>query len=169
MSEHHRILGVDESAGIEEIRNSYRQLARRWHPDRFQEGPERAWAEQKMIEINRAYNACINRCKPDVSRVPGGRFTEVRLLIEAGQLSRARQLMCAMDERGAEWNYHFGMMLFERKDYEKACVYFSIACRQSPENETYKKALTACEDILNKKRRLRPFLKFKKILRRNAE
>lgn len=165
MSEHHRLLGVSDSAGIDEIRTAYRALARKWHPDRFQEGPERIWAEQKMIEINRAYNACLDRCKPDVSRIPGGRFTEVRLLIEAGQLSRARQLMCAMDERGAEWNYHFGTMLFERKDYEKAAVYFSIACRQAPDNETYKKALSAAEGIVNKNR---PLLRFKKLLKRKS-
>ena len=168
MSENHRILGVPEGAGIDEIRAAYRTLARRWHPDRFQEGPERAWAEQKMIDINRAYNACINRCKPDVSQVPGGRFSEVRLLIEAGQLSRARQLMCAMDERGAEWNYHFGMMLFERQDYEKAQVYFSIACRQSPENTVYKNALASVNEIINKNRKKRPLLNLRGFLKKKV-
>lgn len=152
LTEYHRILNVPENAGECEIRTSYRLLARKWHPDRFQEGPERAWAEKQMIEINQAYNALINRCKIHLPASSGERFKEVRLLIEAGQLSRARQLMCAMDERSAEWNFHFGQMLLKRNDYEKAVVYLKIAVRQAPQNEEYKRSLEKAETLYNKKR-----------------
>ena len=153
MNEYHRTLNVPENASEADIRAAYRELARKWHPDRFQEGPERAWAEKQMIDINQAYNALINRCKltPPVHGME--RFQEVRFLIEAGQLSRARQLMCAMDERSAEWNFHFGQMLLKRNDYEKAVVYLKIAVRQAPDNETYKRALSKAE-ALNSKNRL---------------
>ncbi|MBQ2434420.1 MAG: DnaJ domain-containing protein, partial [Clostridia bacterium] len=146
----HRTLNVPENASEADIRAAYRTLARKWHPDRFQEGPERAWAEKQMIEINQAYNALINRCKFSPPASPAQRFKEVRLLIEAGQLSRARHLMCAMDERSAEWNYHFGQMLLKRKDYEKAVVYFGIAVRQAPDNPEYKRILEKAESHLNK-------------------
>ena len=163
LNEYHRILNVAENAAEAEIRAAYRELARKWHPDRFQEGPERAWAEKQMIEINQAYNALINRCKiaPPMPEIE--RFKEVRFLIEAGQLSRARQLMCAMDERSAEWNFHFGQMLLKRKDFEKAAVYLRIACRQAPYNEAYrhllKKAEASCgkNRLKNVFRRLRGF------------
>lgn len=150
LNEFHRTLNVPENASEAEIRAAYRTLARKWHPDRFQEGPERAWAEKQMIEINQAYNALISRCKFAPPASSGQRFTEVRLLIEAGQLSRARQLMCAMDERSAEWNYHFGQMLLKRKDYEKAVVYFKIAVRQAPDNPEYKRILEKAEAHLTK-------------------
>ena len=38
-----------------EIRAAYRAQARKWHPDKFPEGPERAEAEARMIRLNRAY------------------------------------------------------------------------------------------------------------------
>ena len=152
MTEFHRTLNVPENASEADIRAAYRTLARKWHPDRFQEGPERAWAEKQMIDINQAYNALINRCKVAPPASAMERFKEVRLLIEAGQLSRARQLMCAMDERSAEWNFHFGNMLFKRNDYEKAVVYLKIAVRQAPANQEYKRLLEETESHLNKKR-----------------
>jgi len=150
LTEFHRTLNVPENASEADIRAAYRTLARKWHPDRFQEGPERAWAEKQMIEINQAYNALINRCKFAPPASSQQRFKEVRLLIEAGQLSRARHLMCAMDERSAEWNYHFGQMLLKRKDYEKAVVYFKIAVRQSPDHPEYRRILEKAEAHLNK-------------------
>ncbi|MBR3929908.1 MAG: DnaJ domain-containing protein [Clostridia bacterium] len=152
MTEFHRTLNVPDNASEAEIRCAYRTLARKWHPDRFQEGPERAWAEKQMIEINQAYNQLIRRCKLAPPASPMERFKEVRLLIEAGQLSRARQLMCAMDERSAEWNYHFGQMLLKRNDYEKAAVYLKIAVRQAPDNQEYKRVLEKAEAYLNKTR-----------------
>ena len=55
------VLGVQANAQEAEIRKAYRELARRWHPDRFMEGPERMWAEQKMTEINKTIMRCLTK------------------------------------------------------------------------------------------------------------
>ena len=52
MASAYEILGIEKNACEGEIRSAYRKMARRWHPDRFPEGPERMWAEQKMTTIN---------------------------------------------------------------------------------------------------------------------
>lgn len=168
MDQFHRILGVTEDATQEEIHKAYRELARRWHPDRFMDGPERMWAEQKMIDINSAYNECISRCAPEVPAEKNNRYGDVRQLIEVGQLSRARVLLLKMEGRDAEWNYYFGRVLFERHEYDKAVLFLKIALRQNPENQTYAIALSNAESMLPKKtdalaKRIRDLLKKKAI------
>src|SRR5947209_16043675 len=49
--EFYQILEINENATQEEIKNAYRKLATKWHPDR-NKSPE---ATKKMQEINKAY------------------------------------------------------------------------------------------------------------------
>ena len=44
----YEILNVPVTATRAEIRAAYRALARRWHTDRFMQGPERDWANDQM-------------------------------------------------------------------------------------------------------------------------
>jgi molecular chaperone DnaJ len=50
--DYYKILGVDKSASIKDIKKSYRQLARQYHPD---VNPGDKAAETKFKEINEAY------------------------------------------------------------------------------------------------------------------
>ena len=139
MAEHHQVLGVPPCASREEIRAAYRALARRWHPDRFMEGPEREWATARMAEITGAYRACLRSAGS--ARCPHAgdeeRLARARRLIDDGQLVRAREVLMQVSTRRAEWNYLFGLMLLHRREYEKALIYLSVAAHQQPENEKY--------------------------------
>jgi molecular chaperone DnaJ len=50
----YKILGVSKKASQDEIKKSYRKLARKWHPDI---NPGNKEAEQKFKDISRAYDA----------------------------------------------------------------------------------------------------------------
>lgn len=52
----YKILGVKEGASYDEIKKSYRELAKKYHPDRYQNNPLADLADEKMREINEAYD-----------------------------------------------------------------------------------------------------------------
>lgn len=50
------VLGLDRSATKTEIKRAYRNLAKRWHPDRYANQPRLlSVAEEKIQQINQAY------------------------------------------------------------------------------------------------------------------
>jgi molecular chaperone DnaJ len=66
----YKILGVSKGATQEEIRKSYRKLARKYHPDANRDDPE---AENRFKEIQHAYEILSNpekRREYDEVRVP---------------------------------------------------------------------------------------------------
>ena len=134
----HEILGVSPMATREEIRAAYRKLARRWHPDRFMEGPERDWANDKMARINEAYHTCL-----EGNPLSGGsvderhRLTEIEHMIDAGEYERARRTLMTLTTRQAEWNYLFGWVLMQLKETSKALIYLEVATHQDPASAKY--------------------------------
>mgnify|MGYP004537319291 FL=1 len=158
----YEILGIEKNACEEEIRSAYRKMARRWHPDRFPEGPERMWAEQKMTSINIAYHEALEACTSS-SPLSGGtdseseQFSDVRALLEIGQVGAARQALMRIATRNAEWNYLFGAVLLRLGEYEKAVLYFGVAAHQKPHDKQYRTAYMSAEAIRNQ-RRSKPFL-----------
>ena len=50
------ILGLSSSATQEEITQRWRQLSRKYHPDKFQDPVEKAAAQEKFMEIKEAYD-----------------------------------------------------------------------------------------------------------------
>ena len=55
MNDPYSVLGVSPNASDEEIKKAYRELARKYHPDNYQNNPLADLAEEKMKEINEAY------------------------------------------------------------------------------------------------------------------
>ena len=60
MNDPYQTLGVSESASDEEVKKAYRDLARKYHPDNYHDNPLADLAQEKMKEINAAYEE-INR------------------------------------------------------------------------------------------------------------
>ena len=51
----YKVLGVSENATQEEIRKAYLALVKKYHPDRYADGPMKDMANEKLKEINQAY------------------------------------------------------------------------------------------------------------------
>lgn len=144
------VLNLPPSATKAEVRAAYRALARRWHPDRFMEGPERDWANEKMAEINAAYRACLKdspACGDDESDARALRRIEE--LINGGQYPLARRMLMGVATRCAQWNYLFGALLFKTHDVQKALIYLGVAARQQPDNPEYARILKEAQNAVS--------------------
>ena len=64
MTDPYQVLGVKPDASDDEVKRAYRELARKYHPDNYQNNPLADLAEEKMKEINEAYDA--------ITRMRGG-------------------------------------------------------------------------------------------------
>ena len=55
MNDPYKVLGVRRDATDEEIKKAYYELARKYHPDNYTNNPLTDLVEEKMKEINEAY------------------------------------------------------------------------------------------------------------------
>ena len=53
----YEVLGVPHGASEETVRDAYRELVKKYHPDQFADARAKELAEAKMREINAAYDA----------------------------------------------------------------------------------------------------------------
>lgn len=57
MSENpYKVLGVKEGASYDEIKRAYREMVKKYHPDKYRDNPLADLADVKMREINQAYD-----------------------------------------------------------------------------------------------------------------
>ncbi len=151
----YQVLGVSETATDAEIKNAYRELAKKYHPDNYADSPLADVAEQKMKEINEAYDMIcdMRRAKSSSSNNYSNtyqsasythtNFPDVRRLIKEGRIDDAMQILngVASYSRNAEWYFLMGM-IFSRKGWtEQAYSYFQTACRMEPNNPEFMSAL----------------------------
>ena len=154
MTDPYKVLGVSRDATDEEVKKAYRQMARKYHPDNFQNSPESKLAEEKMKEINEAYEQIKKIRSEPTSRAGGGfegnydprlTYDKIRRYINEGNLREADMLLeiFAITDRGAEWNFLKGCVLLRKGYYYDAQKYFETACYLDPTNEEYRKALNS--------------------------
>lgn len=48
IGEYRKLFGVDETTDLKELKTSYRNLVKEWHPDKFRDGDEKAMEAESM-------------------------------------------------------------------------------------------------------------------------
>ena len=69
MTDPYKTLGVSPSATDEEVKEAYRAMAKKYHPDQYSDSPLADLASEKMKEINEAYDTIVSQRK---NRSTGG-------------------------------------------------------------------------------------------------
>lgn len=158
MGDPYKVLGVSHSATDEQIKEAYRNLAKKYHPDQYADSPLKDLADEKMKEINEAYDTITAQRKAGAQRggyggYAGGYnnvggtgvsgFNDVRSLIMAGRIADAEQILNGVppERRNAEWYFLKGSVLYRRGWLEEAKDHFSRACQMDPGNPEYSAAL----------------------------
>ena len=167
MSDPYSVLGVSPNASDEEIKKAYRELARKYHPDNYQNNPLADLAEEKMKEVNEAYDA-INKMRSGGSHSGGGSYggsayqqsggygygyqqrqssssgalySRVRQAINAGNIDAAERLLREAPTQDAEWHFLSGYIAYRRGWLDEARQQYQIACNADPGNMEYRQAL----------------------------
>jgi len=154
MNDPYKVLGVSRTATDDEIKTAYRELAKKYHPDNYADNPLSDLVEEKMKEINEAYDQ-IRKERSGGAGSSGaggssygggssysGSLGEIRQLIAAGRFSEAEIRLDAMGsaDRNAEWNYLKGCVLLNRGAVYDAQRHIDTACYMDPNNREYSQA-----------------------------
>lgn len=166
----YEILGIDRTANDDEIKRAYRELAKKYHPDNFKDNPLSDLANEKMKQINEAYDIIQkernNRKNDDYSAYNGYSHSgnggtygnsqsdsyRVRELINESRYSEAEIILnrVHVNERDAEWYYLKGVILTKRGWFFDAQKNFQTACNMDPSNAEYRDALYSTRHTSNR-------------------
>lgn len=155
MNDPYEVLGVSPNASDEEIKRAYRELARKYHPDNYQDNPLADLAQEKMKQINEAYDLLMKKSSGSsgsygassssygsTGGYSSGSYSKIRSLINSNDLDEAEQLLMQMSVRDAEWYYLSGEIAYRRGWLDEARQNYQIACNKAPNNYEYRRALS---------------------------
>ena len=171
MRDPYQVLGVPSTATDDEVKKAYRDLARKYHPDNYHDNPLADLAQERMKEINEAYESIQRQRK--AARNGGGysgttgyggagyggygtgysspygagatRLQRVRMAISQGNLNLAEELLNAQTDHDAEWNFLKGVICTRRGWLDEARRYFQTAVQMDPDDPEYQQALDMAE------------------------
>lgn len=146
----YEVLGVREGSSIEEIKKAYKELVRKYHPDQYQNHPLSDLAEEKLKEINEAYDTLSKQYEGgrvgnngNAYRGNDSSFAQARSYINTGNIMAAEQLLDRSGNRTAEWFYLKGVIFMRKGWYNEANTNLQTACSMEPNNLEYRNALNA--------------------------
>lgn len=156
MRDPYTVLGVSQNASDDEVKKAYRELARKYHPDNYQNNPLADLAEEKMKEINEAYDTITKQRSGGYSGGSSGgygyqqgyssaasnpAYARIRNLINAGDLNQAEKLLYETGEKDGEWYFLSGSIAYRKGWLDEAMQNYTRAVQLEPNNMEYRQAL----------------------------
>lgn len=156
----YEVLGLKPGASQDEIKNAYRNLIKKYHPDKFIDNPLQDLAEQKIREINEAYDMLTKDSSSSGSNSSysygyssgssnsnysgsnaASQFNSVRSMINNGNYAAAESVLNGINDRSAEWYYLSGVIMLNKGWFDSAYNNVSKAVQMNPNNLEYQRTL----------------------------
>jgi len=159
----YEVLGIKPGASQDEIKSAYRKLIKQYHPDKFIDNPLKNLAEEKMIEINQAYDSLTknsgntnynstsssNSSNYNNSSNASYDFQEIRKLIQSGNYAFAENKLNSINNRNAEWHYLYATVLLNKGWFDSALEHMTTAVNMDPNNFEYRQGLNSLKQRSN--------------------
>ena len=153
----YEVLGISENADEETIKRAYKELVKKYHPDKYVNNPLADLAAEKMKEINKAYDMLTKNNTSSGGNYGGyntggyGRgfggyqnatptFSMVRQLLNMRQCTQALMMLERLPKT-AEWYYLSGLANIQRGWHTQGIQHLEQAVRMEPDNAEYRDTL----------------------------
>lgn len=145
MENPYEVLGIREGASQEEIKAAYKEQVKKYHPDKHQDNPLYELAEEKLQEINEAYEYLTK----NGTQRQNPEFQEIRKNIDRGNLAAAEASLSRTKTRNAEWFFLSGMVSLRKGWYDEAMNNLQTAVSMEPANLEYRNAMNSITQSQN--------------------
>ena len=161
MNNPYEVLGIKPGASEEEIRAAYRELVKKYHPDKYIDNPLADLAEEKMQEINEAYDTLMKQGRSGGAGTYGGQqsygygrqnyggqqsygssnpyYYAIRQEIDRNNLAKAEQMLIQAPDRDAEWYFLSGVLSFRKGYRDDGLANIEQAMAMDPDNYEYQR------------------------------
>lgn len=162
MKDPYKVLGVASNATEAQIKEAYRELAKKYHPDKYVNNPLADLAAEKMQEINEAYDYLMknkssaggnNRYSGNqqnsgygysgnyhTNTNSGSTLNHIRRMLNENRIEEAEKALNSTSVRNAEWHFLMGVVKQKQGWHDMAYQHFARATQLDPFNIEYRNA-----------------------------
>lgn len=141
MKDPYEVLNISRNATEEEIKSVYRELSKKYHPDRYSNNPLRDLAEEKMREINEAYDSLMKNMRNGQNHQE--LLHSVRRNIKNGNLDEAERILNIVNMKNGEWYFLMGILNQKKGWFDAAYDCLGKAVAMEPGNGEYSHAFNS--------------------------